>query len=92
MMPPRRATPPLRFDPWEIGIIVAVAAIVTMIVFALVYRILAILLGETVTGLLLALAVLAGIAATGIAAAIRTLDERERVELQKKADEEGRTL
>jgi hypothetical protein len=88
----RRPTPAPRFDPWEIGLIAAGIAILTLVILALVYRILSILIGEQLTQLALALAVVAGLFAGLIAAVIQTLDRRELAEKQRLAEEEGRTL
>lgn len=80
------------FEPWEIGLITAATALVVMVVLALVYRILTILIGDQLTQLLLALAVLVGVVAGLLATVIQTVDRRERAGLQRQATEEGRSL
>jgi hypothetical protein len=90
---PRPRPPEVRpIATWQVGLIVTGLSLLVIVIIALVYRILTILIGEQLTQLTIALAVVAGITAMGIDYVTGLLSSREREALSAAAEREGRSL
>jgi predicted tellurium resistance membrane protein TerC len=94
MPPPRPLRPPepRALPTWQIGLIVTGAVLAGLLIFALVYRILVILIGEQITQLTIALAVILGLVAMGVDYVTGVLNDREREAQERAAEREGRSL
>lgn len=79
-------------EPWQMGLWVTGIFVIATGIFALVYRVLSILIGERLTQLLISLAVLVGITAGGFDWVGRQAQDRRMAVLQASAAREGRTL